>query len=114
MGVDHSDYRRIGSLYRGLSSLRKRRRSGKELGLSQLVTQAAKLRDRFARPEEYVGYRVRDPLGQKVGSVERLFVNDRGEPEYIRVKIGLFGLKSVLLPVEGVAVEEERRVLLLK
>ena len=82
--------------------------------MSQSVTQPTELRDRFERPEECAGYWVCDPLGQKVGSVEELFVNGRGEPEYIRVRVGLFGLKSILLPVEGVAVQEERRALLLR
>jgi hypothetical protein len=53
--------------------------------LSELVTRPAELRDRFEKPEGYVGYGLCDPLGQKVGSVEQLFVNPRGEPEYIRV-----------------------------
>ena len=82
--------------------------------MSELVTHPAELRDRFEKPEGYVGYRLCDPLGQKVGGVEELFVNARGEPEYIRVRMGLLGLKSVLLPVESVAVGEERRVLFLK
>ena len=68
----------------------------------------------FAAPEEFVGYRVCDPLDKEVGIVEELFVNGDGEPEYIRVKIGLFGMKSVLLPVQMVAVDDERRALVLR
>ena len=82
--------------------------------MSESVKQPAELGDRFEKPEGYAGYRLYDPLGQKVGGVEDLFVNPRGEPEYIRVRIGLLGLRSVLLPVESVAVDEERRVLFLK
>ncbi len=82
--------------------------------MSELVTRPAELRDRFEKPEGYVGYGLCDPLGQKVGSVEQLFVNPRGEPEYIRVRMGLLGLRSILLPVESVAVDEKRRVLFLK
>ena len=82
--------------------------------MSSSVTRAAELREWFERPEEYVGYALCDPLGKKVGSVEKIFVNGGGEPEYVRVKVGLLGLRSVLLPVEHVAVEEERRALLLK
>lgn len=63
-------------------------------------------------PEEYVGYSVCDPRGQKIGRAERLFVNGRGEPEYIRVKTGLF--KTVLIPVQSVAADEERRALVLQ
>lgn len=64
-------------------------------------------------PEECVGYVVLDPLGQKVGSVEEVFVNGNGEPQYIRVTMGWFRRKSVLLPVQFVAVDEERRTLTL-
>jgi hypothetical protein len=63
-------------------------------------------------PEEYAGYSVCDPRGQKIGRAERLFVNGRGEPEYIRVKTGLF--KTVLIPVQTVAADEERRALVLQ
>ena len=65
-------------------------------------------------PEEYAGYTVCDPRGQKIGRAERLFVNGRGEPEYIRVKTGLFGFKAVLIPVQMVAADEERRALVLQ
>jgi hypothetical protein len=46
--------------------------------------------------------------------VEKLFVNWNGEPEYIRVRMGFFGFKSVLLPVQNVAVHEQRRILVLQ
>ena len=64
---------------------------------------------------ELVGYVLHDPLGQKIGKVETVFSNGTGEPEYIRVRIGgLFDRRSVLLPVETVAVDEERRTLVLR
>jgi hypothetical protein len=68
---------------------------------------------RFKAPVEYVGYKLRDPLGQKIGSVQELFVND-DEPEYVKVKIGFLGLKSVLIPVELIAVNTEHRSLILR
>lgn len=71
------------------------------------------LHDRLEVPEEYAGYEVRDPLDQKIGTVEAIFVNDDREPEYVKVKVGFFGLRSVLLPVETIAVDKERRVLTL-
>jgi len=61
-----------------------------------------------------VGYGVYDPLGQKIGNVERVFVNGNHEPEYVRVRIGLFGSKSVLIPVVTVEVDDRRRALVLK
>jgi hypothetical protein len=69
---------------------------------------------RLEAPEEYAGYEVRDPLGHRLGSVEKLFVNDGEEPEYIRVKMGLFGLKSVLIPVTFATIDKERRILVLQ
>ena len=60
------------------------------------------------------GYAVRDPLGQKVGEVEKLYLNHDGDPEYVLTRTGLLGLKSVLLPVQMAEVDEERRSLLLR
>ncbi len=65
-------------------------------------------------PERYAGYTVCDPRGQKIGRAEKFFVNWSGEPEYIRVKMGLFGFKTVLIPVQAVAADEERRALVLQ
>jgi hypothetical protein len=70
--------------------------------------------DGLEAPEEYAGYEVRDPLGHRLGRVEKLFVNDDEEPEYIRVKMGLFGLKIVLIPVTFVTIDKERRILVLQ
>ena len=70
--------------------------------------------DRLEAPEEYAGYEVRDPLGHRLGSVEKLFVNDGEEPEYIRVRMGIFGLKIVLIPVTFVTIDKERRILVLQ
>ena len=69
---------------------------------------------RFEAPEAYVGYRVCDPKGRKLGRVMQLFTNDHHEPEYVRVKMGLFRLRSVLIPIGFVAVDEKRRTLTLQ
>ncbi len=69
---------------------------------------------RFEAPERYVGYVVHDPLGQKIGCVERLFVDGDGEPVYVRVRMGAFGYKSALLPVGRVTINEEERSLSLR
>jgi hypothetical protein len=69
----------------------------------------------FETPEQYAGYEVRDPLDQRIGTVERVFLNGDGEPEYIRTRMGLLGKKQqVLLPVRMVAVDDERHALLLR
>jgi hypothetical protein len=57
---------------------------------------------------------VRDLLGQKIGSVEEIFVNEDMESQYVRVKVGLFRTKSVLIPVVNVSVDEERRAITLQ
>jgi hypothetical protein len=63
---------------------------------------------------EYVGYTVCDPRGQKIGRAEKIFLNGSGEPEYISVKTGLFGFKTVLIPVQTAAVDDEQRALVLQ
>lgn len=68
---------------------------------------------RLETPESCRGYEVLDPLGQKVGRVETVFVNVNGEPEYLRVKVGRLRRRSLLLPVQFVAVDRERRTLTL-
>ncbi len=53
-------------------------------------------------------------MGQRIGKVEKVFVNGDDEPEYVRVKMGLFGLKSVLIPVVSVSVDKERKAITLE
>ena len=69
--------------------------------------------DRFEEPEKYMGYRVCDPEGRKLGSVKELFTNTYDEPEYVRVWLGFFKLRSVLIPVGFVAADEKRKTLTL-
>ena len=64
--------------------------------------------------ERYTKYKVCDPIGRRIARTQRVFANGRGEPEYIEVKMGLFGLKTVLIPVQSVFVDEERRALVLQ
>ncbi|HEY6712183.1 MAG TPA: PRC-barrel domain-containing protein [Rubrobacter sp.] len=59
------------------------------------------------------GYTIYDPVGQKIGRAEDVFVNWNQEPEYVRVRIGLFGRRSVLIPVQFAELDDERRVLVL-
>lgn len=68
---------------------------------------------RFEAPEEYFDYVVRDPEGRKIGRVKELFANACGEPHYIRVRMGFFGLRSVLILICFVVVDEEQRALTL-
>jgi hypothetical protein len=72
------------------------------------------LLERLLEPQEWVGYEVYDPLGQKIGRAEEIFANANDDPEYIRVKMGFFGLKSVLIPVHLAAADMERRAIELR
>ena len=70
--------------------------------------------ERFETPKQCAGYWVRDPRGRKIGRLRRLFLNESGEPEYAEIKVGLLGLKTVLIPLQSVTVDAERRFLVLE
>ena len=85
--------------------------------MSQTATRAARGAwpdERFETPKQFAGYRVRDPRGRKVGRLKRLFLNGSGGAEYAEVKVGLFGLKTILIPLQTVSVDAERRFLVLE
>ena len=70
--------------------------------------------ERFETPKQCAGYRVRDQRGRKVGSLKRLFLNGSGGAEYAEVKVGLFRMKTILIPVQAVSVDAQRRFLVLE
>ena len=61
------------------------------------------------RPEGAIGYAVRDPLGRKIGTLGRVFVGANGEPRHIEVDVGLLRTRRVLIPVEGLTVNDTGR-----
>ena len=64
--------------------------------------------DRFtAIEDQYAGYTVYDPDGDKIGKVDDLFVDENDQPEYIGVKMGLLGTRSTLIPWQMVEVRED-------
>ena len=64
--------------------------------------------DRFTGIEDqYEGYEVYDPNGEKIGKVDDLFVDENDQPEYIGVKMGFLGTRSTLLPWELTTVDEQ-------
>ncbi len=81
--------------------------------MADTAVNGREVRTRLETPEEYVGYEVHDPEGQRIGSVKELFANAYGEPEYVRVKIGFFRMKYVLIPLSFVSVDEKRQILTL-
>jgi sporulation protein YlmC with PRC-barrel domain len=61
--------------------------------------------------EKYEGYKVYDNRGEKIGKVDDLFVDESDNEEYIGVKLGLFGMKSTLIPMDIVRVNEEDKAI---
>jgi hypothetical protein len=86
--------------------------------MSQTATRAAARgawpAERFETPKQCAGYRVRDPLGRKIGRLKRLYLNESGGPEYAEIKTGLFGPRTILIPVQTVTVDDELRFLVLE
>ncbi len=74
----------------------------------------AEPREQVLVSQDWVGYEVHDPLGQRIGQAEEIFANADDDPEYIRVKVGLLSSKSVLIPVKLAAADVERRVIELR
>jgi len=70
--------------------------------------------DRSVGVKRCVGYALLDPLGQSLGRVERMFCNRGGEPQYVRIRAGLFGTRLVLIPVLDVVVDHENRTIILR
>lgn len=61
--------------------------------------------------EKYEGYKVYDNTGDKVGKVDDIFVDEADREEYIGVKMGFFGSRSTLIPMELVRVNEQERTI---
>jgi hypothetical protein len=59
--------------------------------------------------EKYEGYKVYDNSGEKIGKVDDLFVDEQDREEYIGVKMGFFGLRSTLIPMDVARVNERDR-----
>jgi uncharacterized protein (TIGR02271 family) len=59
----------------------------------------------------YSEYTVYDRHYEKIGKVDDLFVDENDQPEYIGVKMGFFGTKSTLIPIELVRVNDKRRLI---
>jgi sporulation protein YlmC with PRC-barrel domain len=59
--------------------------------------------------EKYEDYKVYDNQGERIGKVDDLFVDETDREEYIGVKMGFFGMKSTLIPMDIVRVNEGDR-----
>src|SRR5215211_4016199 len=68
--------------------------------------------DRFTAVEDqYAGYTVQDPNGEKIGKVDDLFLDENDQPEYIGVKMGFLGTRTTLIPVQMARVNDARQVI---
>jgi hypothetical protein len=79
-----------------------------QFGEERSVTSDERLRE---LEEKYEGYKVYDNRGDKIGKVDDLFVDESDNEEYIGVKLGLFGTKSTLIPMEIVRVNEAEKAI---
>ena len=90
-------------------------RLSKDQESDRAVLLGDKVDENFASPPQFAGYALHDPMEREIDKVEKLFVNGHGGPEYIAVRIGSFWQnKSVLIPVDFVSVNNERRTLVLR
>ncbi|MBW5423021.1 DUF2382 domain-containing protein [Streptomyces sp. BG9H] len=56
----------------------------------------------FTNPDALKGLTAYDRTGEKIGSIERVYLDDRsGRPEWVTVKTGLFGMKESFVPLAG-------------
>src|SRR5215213_5433512 len=88
--------------------------SGTEITESRRLTQEENVanEDRLRELEEkYEDYKVYDNQGERIGKVDDLFVDETDREEYIGVKMGFLGLKSTLIPMDIVRVNEGERTI---
>ena len=80
----------------------------------EVATRAGGEDDRSVGSRWCEDYTLLDPLGQALGRVERMFCNRAGEPQYVRIRAGLFGKRLVLIPVMDVAIDHGHRAITLR
>lgn len=60
-------------------------------------------------PQELSGRSLYDKDGQKVGSVQQVYLDDAsGEPEWVTVRTGMFGTKETFVPLGGAQISPDR------
>lgn len=63
-------------------------------------------------PKEYIHRVAVDPEGGRIGKVSKMYLDDRsGQPTWLLVETGLFGMKDSFAPIHGSRVDGERVVL---
>ncbi len=61
--------------------------------------------------DKYEGFKVYDNRGEKIGKVDDLFIDENDREEYVGVKMGLLGMKSTLIPMDIVRVNESDKTI---
>ena len=61
--------------------------------------------------QDFSSYRVFDEHYEEVGKVDDVFVDGNDRPRYIGIKMGFLGMKSTLVPVDLVRINDRREVL---
>lgn len=61
--------------------------------------------------ETYSRYKVYDQHYEEIGKVDDIFVDENDHPEYIGVKMGFLGLKSTIVPIDLVRVNDKRELI---
>jgi hypothetical protein len=61
--------------------------------------------------EKYEDYAVYDNRRKKIGKVDDLFIDEADREEYVGVKMGFLGRKSILIPMDVVGVNEADKAL---
>lgn len=56
----------------------------------------------------YSNYKVYDHHYNEIGKVDDIFVDENDRPEYIGIKMGFLGLKSTVVPMEMIRVNDKR------
>jgi uncharacterized protein (TIGR02271 family) len=65
-----------------------------------------------ATADQYIGRRAVDPQGNKIGSVGQVYLDDNtGQPDWVTVNTGLFGLRENFVPLQGARIDGEDLVL---
>jgi uncharacterized protein (TIGR02271 family) len=68
--------------------------------------------DKFTEVEDrYAGYTVYDQHYEKIGNVDDLFVDENDSPEYIGVKMGSLGTRTILIPFQMARVNDARQLI---
>ena len=59
----------------------------------------------------FAGYTLYDQDYEKIGNVDDLFLDQSDHPEYIGVKMGFFGTRTTLIPVQMARVNDARQLI---